>query len=88
MALELQWPDYAGLLGVGLVLLAFFGLQAGRLRGDGIVYQLMNLLGATLVLISLFYSFNLSAFVIQIAWIAISLYGIARGIRLRRARRE
>ncbi|MBB5015630.1 CBU_0592 family membrane protein [Rehaibacterium terrae] len=88
MALELQWHDYAGLLGVGLVLLAFFGLQAGRLRGDGIVYQLMNLLGATLVLISLFYSFNLSAFVIQIAWIAISLYGIARGIRLRRARRE
>ncbi|MFN3841765.1 MAG: CBU_0592 family membrane protein [Rehaibacterium terrae] len=88
MALELQWHDYAGLLGVGLVLLAFFGLQAGRLRGEGIVYQLMNLLGATLVLISLFYSFNLSAFVIQIAWIAISLYGIARGIRLRRARRE
>nr|WP_183948378.1 hypothetical protein [Rehaibacterium terrae] len=86
--MELQWHDYAGLLGVGLVLLAFFGLQAGRLRGDGIVYQLMNLLGATLVLISLFYSFNLSAFVIQIAWIAISLYGIARGIRLRRARRE
>lgn len=88
MALELQWHDYAGLLGVGLVLLAFFGLQAGRLRGEGIVYQLMNLIGASLVMVSLFYAFNLSAFVIQIAWIAISLYGIARGIRLRRARRE
>lgn len=84
MALELQWHDYAGLAGVAMVLLAFLGLQAGRLRGDGILYQLLNLFGAALVLVSLVRAFNLSAFVIQVAWIAISLYGIVRGIRSRR----
>lgn len=73
------WPDALGLLGVVLILLAYFLLQAQRLQGHALVYQLMNASGALLVLVSLLYAFNLSAFLMELAWLAVSIYGIARG---------
>jgi hypothetical protein len=83
---SLHWYDWTGLVGVGMTLFAFFLLQDGRIRGDGLTYQLMNALGAFAVVLSLLYAFNLSAFVLEALWFAISVYGIARGRRLRRAR--
>ena len=84
--ISMHWYDWAGLLGVALTLLAFYLLQAGRLRGDGLSYQLMNAFGACAVLLSLLYAFNLSAFVLEGLWLGISIYGIGRGRRLRRSR--
>jgi hypothetical protein len=77
--INMHWPDALGLLGVLLILLAYFLLQAGRMRGHSLTYQLMNAFGALLVLISLFYAFNLSAFLMELAWLAVSIYGIAKG---------
>ena len=74
-----HWPDAIGLLGVAAILLAYFLLQAGHLRGHALSYQLMNAFGALLVLVSLLYAFNLSAFLMELAWLAVSIYGIARG---------
>ncbi len=83
------WYDWAGYLGVALVLLAFFLLQERKLQGSGLVYQLMNVLGAIGVMLSLaFGNFNLSAFIMQVAWLLIGGYGIVRGIRRRRETRE
>ena len=87
MSLQLEWHEYVGLIGVVLCLLAYFGLQAGRLRGDGLVFQLTNIVGAGGIVVSLFYHFNLSAMVIEIAWIAISVYGIVRSAKLRRTQK-
>lgn len=84
--ISLHWYDWAGLLGVALTLVAFFLLQDGRVRGDGLPYQLMNAFGAFAVVLSLLYAFNLSAFVLEALWLAISIYGIARGRRARRGR--
>ena len=81
--IALHWYDWAGLIGVGLTLAAFFLLQDGRMRGDALPYQLMNALGAFAVLLSLLYAFNLSAFVLEGLWLAISIYGITRGRRAR-----
>ena len=83
--ISLHWYDWAGLIGVALTLLAFFLLQAGRLRGDGLPYQLMNAIGAFAVLLSLFYAFNLSAFLLEFLWLLISVYGMVRGWRMRQA---
>jgi paired small multidrug resistance pump len=74
--ISMHWYDWAGLVGVALTLVAFYLLQAGRLRGDG----------AFAVLLSLLYAFNLSAFVLEGLWLGISIYGIARGRRLRSSR--
>jgi len=81
--MTLRWYDWSGLLGVSTILLAYFLLQAGRLRGDALSYQLMNAFGAFALLISLLYAFNLSAFVMEAAWLVVSIYGIARGRRKR-----
>ena len=79
--MTLHWYDWSGLVGVSTILLAYFLLQSGRLRGDALSYQLMNAFGAVALLISLLYAFNLSAFVMEAAWLAVSIYGIARGRR-------
>lgn len=80
------WHDWAGLIGVALVLVAFFLLQAHKLSGQGYTYQVMNLLGAFGILLSLIFGmFNLSAFVQELAWFLISVYGIVRGVRARKA---
>src|SRR3954467_11970424 len=44
--ITMHWFDWAGLVGVLLVLLAYFLLQAGRVHGNALPYQLMNALGA------------------------------------------
>ncbi|KGI77339.1 CBU_0592 family membrane protein [Oleiagrimonas soli] len=85
----LPWHVWVGLIGVALVLLAFFLLQAQKLHGHRMVYQLMNALGALGVLISLvFGEFNLSAFLLEGAWLLISIYGMMFGVKTRRAARD
>jgi len=81
--MSMQWHDWLGLAGVAIVLLAYFLLQTGKLHGTGFIYQTMNAVGAATVVLSLLYNFNLSAFVVETAWVAISVYGMVRGWRLR-----
>ena len=82
------WHDWAGYLGVLLVLLAYLLLQAHKLHGNGLVYQLMNGFGALGVVLSLvFGAFNLSAFMMELAWIAVSVFGIVHSARTRRRAR-
>jgi len=81
--ITMHWFDWTGLIGVLLVLLAYFLLQAGRVHGNALTYQLMNAFGAFAVLISLLYAFNLAAFVMESLWLCVSIYGIARARRVR-----
>ena len=78
MALNLAWYDWVGIAGTLMVLAAFFLLQAGRVSGTGIVYQLLNLFGAGGVLLSLLGTFNVSVFLLEFTWVLISGYGIVR----------
>jgi hypothetical protein len=71
-------PDLAGLIGVLLMLSAYALGQLGRLRIDAIPALLMNLTGAVLVMVSLFYKFNLSAFLMEAAWAVVALFGLVR----------
>lgn len=81
MALELAWYDWVGLLGTVMILGGFTLLQAGKVSGTGLVYQLLNLFGALGILVSLLGTFNLSVFLLEAAWIAVSLYGIMRSFK-------
>ena len=83
--MNLEWYDWIGMLGTLMVLAAFFLLQAGKLSGNGIVYQLLNLFGAGGVLVSLMDKFNVSVFLLELAWVLISIYGIVRTLTRRRA---
>lgn len=68
----------AGFAGVAFYLSSYALLQMGAVRGNGYPYAVMNMLGAGLVLVSLFASWNLFSAIIQISWITLSVVGIAR----------
>lgn len=73
--------DLIGNVGVVLLMTAYLLLQLNRLSARGLTYSLLNALGASLIVISLLTNFNLSAFVIEVFWIFISLLGIFRYFR-------
>ncbi len=76
--MEYELHDLIGNIGVGLILVTYLLLQMGKIASESIWYSLANVLGSVLVAISLIYDFNLSAFVIEVAWALISLIGIGR----------
>jgi hypothetical protein len=71
-------PDIAGLIGVLLILLAYAGGVASQLDAKGPIALLMNLVGALLILFSLYYERNLAAIVMEAAWALVALAGLAR----------
>lgn len=72
------WYDLVGNVGVAMMVIAYLLLQMGKLRINDLSYSLANAIGAVLVLFSLLYSFNLSAFLVEGFWLLISLYGLLR----------
>ncbi len=70
--------DLVGVAGFIAYISAYALLQGGVLEGRSLNYTLLNLTGATLVLVSLMDKFNLGSALIQISWIAVSLWGLGR----------
>ncbi|MFT4634443.1 MAG: hypothetical protein ACI854_000576 [Arenicella sp.] len=65
-----------GMIGTLLVVGSYFLMQLDKLDPRGLRFNLINLLGAIFLLLSLLVHFNLASFVIEIFWIAASLIGI------------
>ena len=80
------WYDFAGNVGVALMVIGYLLLQAEKIRSSDFSYSLMNGLGALLVVISLLYRFNLSAFLVELFWLVISIYGLIKFAAKVRAR--
>ena len=70
--------DVAGIAGVMLYLGSYAVLQLGFISGRGYIYPALNAGAASCVMVSLIQDFNLSSLLIQISFIAISVYGISR----------
>ena len=68
--------DAVGMTGTLMVVLAYYLLQLERTDPKGLSYNLLNLTGAVLLLISLYFNFNLASFVIQLFWIGASIIGL------------
>lgn len=84
---EARLPDIIGFIGVWLYLIAYAALQLGIFRGPSYTYTLLNLAAASAILISLSSTFNLSAAMVQISWILISLVGLIRLYLINRPKR-
>ncbi len=70
--------DLVGVAGTGLVIAAYFATQQGWVPASDWRFPLVNLVGAVLILVSLWADWNLPSFVMEIFWCAISLYGLWR----------
>jgi predicted membrane protein len=74
--MELGIIDAIGLLGTLLVVLAYYLLQLELTDFKSLSYNVINLVGAALLLFSLCFNFNFASFVIEVFWIGASLIGL------------
>ena len=82
--MDYGWFDLVGNIGVLLMVIAYLLLQLEKMSSSEISYLLLNALGAVLVMISLVFRFNLSAFLMEAFWLLISLYGLTKPLFARR----
>ena len=83
--MDYSWFDLIGNVGVLLMVVAYLLLQLEKLSGSALSYLLLNAVGAVLVMISLMFRFNLSAFLMEAFWLLISLHGLAKPLLFKRA---
>ena len=72
--------DLAGFIGVLLIVVAYLLLQLDKLPSSSPKYSLLNAGGALLIIVSLIFAFNLSAFIVEVFWFLISLLGLWRSL--------
>ncbi len=70
--------DFLGNIGVFLILTMYLAIQMGKTNSVSKMFSLLNALGAVLILVSLYFQFNLSAVVIESFWLIISIYGLMK----------
>jgi len=80
--------DLVGNIGVVVLVITYLMLQLNRLSSDGLAYSVLNAVGASLIVVSLLFDFNLSALLMEVFWILISFVGIYRYFRLKALRSE
>jgi hypothetical protein len=75
--------DVLGLLGSFTIAVTYFANLQGVLKTDGWFYSLLNLAGASLILLSLYWAWNLPAAAMEGFWALISVYGLIRAFAKR-----
>ena len=83
--MSFEWYDILGTLGVGVIIITYVLLQIERVRSDQLIYSVLNAVGAALILVSLYFEFNLPSVVVEVFWLLISLFGIGKYIARRKA---
>ncbi|HBB87894.1 MAG TPA: hypothetical protein DC047_09785 [Blastocatellia bacterium] len=73
--------DFLGNIGVVLIIIDYLLLQLNRISSNSLSYSLLNAVGAGLIIFSLIFNFNLSAFIMEAIWVVISLFGLCRYFR-------
>ena len=76
--MQYAWYDVVGTAGVGIIIGTYVFLQLEKIRSESLLYSVLNALGASLIIVSLCFNFNFSAFIVEFFWVLISLYGITR----------
>jgi hypothetical protein len=82
--MNLNLFDLAGFIGVLLIVIAYLLLQLDKLPSSSPSYSLLNAVGALLIIVSLIFKFNLSAFIVEAFWFLISLLGLRRSLVTRK----
>lgn len=73
-----SFGNIAGVVAIAVYLAGYAALQVGAIKGNGYLYPSLNILAASAMLFSLVEAFNLSAALLSVVWIVISLIGILR----------
>lgn len=63
--MQYAWYDLLGSVGVAVIIITYVLLQTEKIKSESLLYSALNAVGAALILISLVYSFNFPAFVVE-----------------------
>jgi hypothetical protein len=80
MMADITWFDVAGFSGVLMIVIAYLLLQLDKLPSWSPSYSLLNAAGALLIILSLIFKFNWSAFIVEVFWFLISLFGLTKSL--------
>jgi len=84
IAMNFDWLDLAGFIGVLLIVIAYLLLQLDKLPSTAVSFSLLNAAGSLLIILSLLVKFNVSAFLIEVFWFLISLIGLTKWLAARK----
>jgi len=84
--MEFHWYDILGTLGVAIIILTYVLLQIERISSTQLIYSLLNAIGASLILVSLYFEYNFPSVVVEFFWLVISLFGIGKYVARRLAK--
>ena len=84
MLLNYPWYDILGTVGVMMILACYFLIQIGRINSERLAFSAINGIGASFILVSLYFEFNFASVLMEGAWVLISLIGIVRYFLRRR----
>jgi hypothetical protein len=76
--------DLLGVIGSLLICAAYLAVSLKRVDPEGLRYHAVNASGSVLLLISLYFRPNPGAILIEVLWLAIAGFGIARAFVIRR----
>jgi hypothetical protein len=80
ITMDLHFFDVPGFIGVLLIVIAYLLLQLEKLPSSSPSYSVLNAAGALLIIVSLTFKFNLSAFIVEVFWLLISLFGLMKSL--------
>lgn len=72
----IEVSDVVGLIGVAITLLAYFLLNIHKIKASSFMYPFLNALGSLMILFSIHYAWNIAAWVMEVCWLLVSLYGV------------
>lgn len=74
-----MFTQVLGFLGMICIVLAYYKVTSPKgWSADSVKFNVVNLVGAVLLIISLFFHFNLGSFLIEIFWIIIAVRALYR----------
>ena len=83
MLADFTLADLVGVVGSLMICAAYFAVSNRWVDPEGLRYHLINVSGAGLLLVSLYYRPNPGAILIEALWVIIALLGILRALRRR-----
>lgn len=76
--MDLTVFDAIGTAGVAIIIVTYLLLQTDRIDSRKAPYSVLNAGGSGMIIVSLWFDFNLAAFIVEFFWLLISVYGLAR----------
>ncbi|MGI9395691.1 MAG: CBU_0592 family membrane protein [Boseongicola sp.] len=77
MLSDLTFVDYVGIAGSLVISAAYLAVSRNWVAAERPVFQLLNLAGALMILLSLYYRPNVGAIIIEVLWVGIAIFTLA-----------